>query len=107
MNLYLDDTRDAPPGWVLVRTADECVDVLRSGVVESLSLDHDLAAEHYAGKEGREATGYHVVMWMAEHSVWPAKITLHTMNPAGRDAMAQAIRRYAPHVELRIAPPYT
>lgn len=120
MKVYLDDVRRAPPGWQRAYTADECIEALRSGNVEELSLDHDLAAEHYDesnwqridthGYTGsldranyKEKTGYAVVEWMIENGVWPKLVILHTMNPVGRDNMRRAIERHAPeHVKLEI-----
>jgi len=82
--VWLDDIRKKPFGFdVWVNTADEAIAALAVGDVELISLDHDLAAEHYPDAGGgygegsldrsrfREKTGYDVVLWMAEHNVWP------------------------------------
>lgn len=87
MKLYLDDYRKPPNGWTLATTADECIEVLKSGLVTELSLDHDLAGEK---------TGYEVVKWMVENNVFPPLIIIHTMNPVGRQRMFDTILRYAP-----------
>jgi hypothetical protein len=110
VRIYLDDVRKAPDGWQRVKTADACIAALKCGGVDELSLDHDLADEHYpeasAGMYGgngapqydsyREKTGFAVVEWMIENDVWPSLIILHTMNPVGRDNMRRAIERHAP-----------
>lgn len=110
MKLWLDDERLPPDDtWVWAKTAPDAIEHLKSGVVVEVSLDHDLAAEHYdpAMYEGVEAydalregfsalTGYDVVKWMAENTVWPSVIRVHTMNPAGGLAMRQVINRWAP-----------
>lgn len=41
MNVFLDDEREPPNGFILVRNIYECIEFLRSGEVEILSLDHD------------------------------------------------------------------
>lgn len=109
MRVYLDDERSAPIGWHLVTSADACIELLKTGKVEGLSLDHDLAPEHYASSgytgPSHEPTGHAVVLWMAENSVWPGHVILHTMNPVGRQNMLATIRRHAPvstKVEVRI-----
>lgn len=112
MRVYLDDIRRAPVGWTRVKTAAQCIERLRSGKVEELSLDHDLAPEHYEAMTGyvpagpsEVPTGLAVVDWMVEHKVWPSVIILHTMNPAGRANMQRTIERHAPEhvrVEVRI-----
>lgn len=101
--VFLDDMRGPwGPEWHLVKTYDECIEALKTGTVEHLSLDHDLSEQHYNGELGNEKTGYHVVLWMAENSVWPSRtLIVHTMNPAGRERMMKTASRYAPdHVRV-------
>lgn len=94
INIYLDDLRPAPDGFILVETAVECIEKLIkfSGKVNILSLDHDL---------GGERTGYDVVKLMVDmyqrgNNLFPKTIILHTANPVGRENMAQLIKRYKP-----------
>ena len=105
IRLWLDDDlvdRAAPEGWVHVTTAPEAVEMLVAARVVELSLDHDLGDDEVAGR------GVDVVDFIAEQQetggpiLWPRDgITLHTANPAGREAMARTIRRYAPsHANL-------
>ena len=42
MRVYLDDERKPPEGWQLVKWPDEAIALLEQGVVEEISLDHDL-----------------------------------------------------------------
>lgn len=102
MKVWLDDIREpwryGCLGWTWVKTYAEAVELLRTGTVTQISLDHDLAWEHYPGSGVSEAgykekTGRHVIDWMEEHSVWPEKISLHTMNPAGRENMEKILKR--------------
>ena len=59
MKVYLDDVRQAPEGWVRTYTVAETIELLKTGEVVELSLDHDLAPEHYAGQLDSR-TGYAV-----------------------------------------------
>ena len=59
MKVWLDDVREAPEGWIHIRTPEEAIDLLRSGAVEEISLDHDLGIFTEEG----EATGYDVLLW--------------------------------------------
>ena len=45
MNVYLDDVRKAPIGWMQTRTAAETIETIidYQGEINTLSLDHDLA----------------------------------------------------------------
>jgi hypothetical protein len=102
MNLWLDDIRVPPRGiWHWVKTADEAIKALRTFRYEWASLDHDLADEHYnnqAGTDFREKTGYDVVLWMAEHEIWPSKgVVIHSWNFPGADRMRKVVDRYGPY----------
>ena len=89
MKVYLDDERVAPTGWVRVRWPDEAIELLRSGEVRELSLDHDLG-------DDERGTGYDVLLWIEEqvacHRFIPPLITVHSANPAARIRMEAAIR---------------
>ena len=110
MNLWLDDMRPAPVGWIHATTVADAKKILLTGEVERASLDHDLGAcqvcmqgrtpeqwlaeseytqmpncEHYE-------TGYTLVCWMEETGNWPKeKPVVHSRNPVGREKMQQAI----------------
>ena len=91
LRVWLDDERPIPTGYdIHVRTANEAIELLKTGKVEVISLDHDL------GDVGG-ATGYDVAKFIAEaafHNRIPRLcVRLHTMNPVGRDNMAAAIRQ--------------
>lgn len=99
MILWLDDVR--PPwkhGYIgadWVKTADEAIALLNTGLVTFASLDHDLSEQATIGQPAPgEKTGYTVVCWMEEHNVWPINgVRVHSMNPAGRLRMQQVIDR--------------
>jgi len=87
MKIYLDDVRyDCSSGWVLVKTAGEAIAWLKTGVVEEISLDHDL---------GDTLTGLDVLNWIErkvfEDGFKPPKMYVHSMNPVGRKNMLVAI----------------
>ncbi len=116
MKLYLDDMREPPAGWTLVRDISAAKLALESGAVTDASLDHDLGAcrECMAGRSIEEfmddhqnqampfcshvGTGYDLVCWMEHSGHWPSgTISVHSANPVGRKRMLQAITR---HLEL-------
>lgn len=86
MNVYLDDVREALPGWTLVRTAAEAIALLEGGEVINLSLDHDL---------GGDSTAMEVVNWIEEAVVYrdfhPPEMVIHSANPVGRANLQRAI----------------
>ena len=94
MKLWLDDIREAPEGWKWVKCAEAAIQALKTGNVTEVSLDHDLSFNDYTGKISQgNLTGYDVVLWMEMYNVWPKKITVHSMNPVGRQRMAVVINR--------------
>lgn len=88
MRVWLDDVRPMPSDFThWAKTADEAIALLKTGLVEEISLDHDL---------GLEKTGYTVALFIEESayngSLLPLKIKIHSQNPVGKEKMKQAIR---------------
>lgn len=86
MKLWLDDLRPIPPGYTHhVKTAEECIELLKSGEVEEISLDHDL---------GHEKTGYDVAKWIEANAanIKPMRLRVHSQNPVGVQNIKAALR---------------
>lgn len=113
INLWLDDYRPAPSGWLHVKTVADAKLHLEARRVRKASLDHDLGACETCmdGKDIDEwleasdcqsmphcdhvGTGYDLCLWMAETGHWPMESpTVHSANPVGRDRMRGVIARY-------------
>ena len=95
MKVYLDDERETPAGWVRVYWPDEAIELLQTGKVVEISLDHDL------GDDDR-GTGYDVVLWIEEAVITrgfnPPVIVVHSANSSAREKMElgiQAIKRFS------------
>lgn len=87
MNVWLDDVREAPKGWIRAYTSKHAIALLETGTVKAISLDHDLG-DDVAG------TGYSVLLWieeLASAGMQPPLIMIHTANPAARTRMYQAV----------------
>lgn len=94
IKLYLDDIRD-PKGsdFVVVRTAEEAIDLVRSGNVEYISFDHDL---------GTDLTGYDVAL-VVEELVYRGEIQMpewnvHSANPVGSRKIEQCMKNAEKYV---------
>ncbi len=89
MKIYLDDERNTPEGWVRVYWPEEAIELLKSGKVCEISLDHDLG-------DDERGTGYDVVLWIEEqvalHGFVPPKIAVHSANVSARNKMEAGIR---------------
>ena len=94
LKVYLDDERIAPDGWVQARWPDEVIELLKTGKVAELSLDHDLG-------DDRRGTGYDVLLWLEEQVICsrfkPPVIRVHTANASARLKMEAAIRSIQLH----------
>ena len=89
MKVFLDDVREAPEGYVQAKDVRQAIDLLITGEVSEISLDHDLGDENVHG------TGYGVLLWI-ENRVhtenWiPPKMIIHSANPPAREKMQSCI----------------
>ena len=80
------------PGYELthVRTAQEAINRLKAGGFDVVFLDHDLGGQVFVASGA--GTGYEVADWLAKNEAQkPAVVVIHTLNPAGQDAMKKAL----------------
>lgn len=84
INLYLDDLRDCPEGFVIARTVEEAKEYFKNFEIGILSLDHDLGVD---GKGNLLPTGYDLVKYICEEGLRADVIACHTDNSVGRDNM--------------------
>lgn len=88
MKVYLDDERPVPVGWIGVRWPEEAIEILKTGKVTDISLDHDLGDDDHG-------TGYDVILWIEEAVATaqfkPPAITVHSANPSARQKMESGI----------------
>ena len=89
MRVYLDDERATPDGWIRVYWPEEAIELLESGQVEEISLDHDLGDDAHG-------TGYDVVLWIEEavavRGFKPPRIHVHSANSSAKEKMLSGIR---------------
>lgn len=88
INVYLDDMRPCPKGFVLARNASECIALLEDCEIDILSLDHDLGLD--------EPTGYDVAKYMVERGLFARNIYLHSSSAIGRSKMFQLLYKHKP-----------
>ena len=94
INVWLDDERETPEGWVNFKTAWDCIEFMKnnSGKVDIISLDHDL------GDDFEHGTGYNVICWIEEQIhvnnefIPPNDIRIHTANASARQKMENALK---------------
>lgn len=89
VNIFLDDLRKAPDGFLHVRSYDECVQALldHNGSVNALCLDNNL------GKGNK--TGGDVAVWMIRNDIiFPKTIYIHTANFAERSFIYSVLNNH-------------
>lgn len=98
MKLYVDDLRKCPEGWQLARTVTEAIRILATGMVEKISLDHDIVSDgsgfYIHMDESYEPIAYYIAL-MPKKPI----VRFHTANyDAGRN-MARIIGCPFDHVD--------
>ena len=89
MNIWLDDIRIAPEGWVHVHNMDELEELVKKQgkkfEVDVMSFDYHLS---------HPKKGIDVMKYLADLSVkhktdryWPKEIRYHTNDPKGEEVM--------------------
>ena len=98
MKVYLDDEREASEEWVRVRWPEEAIELVKTGQVTDLSLDHDLG-------DDERGTGYDVVLWIEEAVATggfvPPRIVVHSANAPARAKMEAGLERIRELIEQR------
>lgn len=97
MKLWLDDYRQAPEGWMHVRTAAEAISVLEKGGITEISLDYHLGDF----RDDLQYAGRAVSAWIARGAhagtVPRIKWHIHSDSIEGRATMLhhmEAAERY-------------
>ncbi|QJD82553.1 cyclic-phosphate processing receiver domain-containing protein [Cohnella herbarum] len=88
INVYLDDIRPCPRGFVVARSAEECLLLLSVSDVDVLSLDFELG---YG-----QPNGLAVVQGIVVSGKYPKRIFVHSSSMMGRSQMVQALRAANP-----------
>ncbi|MEC4565409.1 cyclic-phosphate processing receiver domain-containing protein [Paenibacillus sp. CMAA1739] len=88
IDLYVDDLRDCPEGFVVARTYYEAIRILEHRNVGILTLDHDLGEDVFGNEM---PNGYDLVKYFCEHGLKADKIYIHTDNPVGRQNMYETL----------------
>lgn len=87
INLYLDDLRACPESFVLAKTVDEAIELIKNNKIGIMSLDHDLG-----NIDGTILpTGYDLVKYICEFGIECDTIFIHTDNPVGRESMYETL----------------
>lgn len=94
MKVFLDDERDTLAGWVRTYWPEEVIELLKSGNVTEVSLDHDLGDDAHG-------TGYSVLLWIEEqvivNGMRPPALLVHSANSSARRKMEAAIASIYQH----------
>ncbi len=84
VNVFLDDYRHCPEGYILAKDIDECIDLLLHFSIDHLSLDHDL--------ESKTRNGLMLVHYMVEKQLFAERITIHSANSGAGKQMFRYLK---------------
>ncbi|WEK55824.1 MAG: cell division protein FtsJ [Candidatus Cohnella colombiensis] len=88
INVYLDDVRPCPQGFVVARSASDCLLLLSECEVNVLSLDFELGFG--------EPNGLTVVHGMIAGGHYPREVYVHSSSKLGREFMVRDLRAAEP-----------
>jgi len=94
MIVWLDDERPMPADFdTHVKTAYEAIELLKTGQVTEISLDHDLGDTFCRPSN----CGYEVAKFIEEgaanNTLKRIRVWCHSQNPVGKQKIKQAIRK--------------
>lgn len=88
MKIWVDDVRQAPPGYVWCRSVNEAKYVIsHSKYIEIIDVDHD------AGDYAADGGDYIRLLDWLEETDRNYSIRIHSMNPVGVENMRRIIHR--------------
>lgn len=95
--LYLDDVRPCPQGFVLARSFDEAIELIKAnGCPSFISFDHDLGLI----PNEVELNGHSLAKWLVEKDLDDQIIpdhfdyNIHSANSLGRDNIKGLLDQY-------------
>lgn len=98
MKIYLEDERTTPGGWVRVYWPDGAIELIRTGQVTQISLDHDPG-------DDKRGTGFDIVLCIEEqialHGFFRPLMKVHSANVSARTKMENGIRAIEAMVSRR------
>lgn len=88
MKLFVDDLRSPPSGWEIARTVSDAIRILATGLVDEISLDHEIRTEccRLVSYETFEPVAYYIKLMVVK-----PRVRIHTANVAAGLKMAQII----------------
>lgn len=84
MNIFMDDMRPAEYGFVLARTVDEALKLVRENEVEILSLDYNMGI--------RKKNGLDFVNEFCQEGLFAKKIIIHSNDIFGVKKMIEKLQ---------------
>jgi hypothetical protein len=105
--LWHDDVRRPPDdSWLWARTNAQAIEILDAGGVTEASLDYDLGLEDVDPDlddayrligPSPNGTGEDLARWMCDHRLVPPKLSVHSWNPRGAEAIAAVFEQAGFH----------
>lgn len=92
-SLFLDDVREAPIGFDVVRSFEEFTAYIeKNGVPDLISFDHDLGYN----ESSSEKTGYDCAKWLLDNGHTLKRWRIHSANPVGAERIRNLLEGRTP-----------
>lgn len=103
IKLFVDDIRDAPEGWHLVRTVTEAIRALATApvTITEVSCDHDITHHGMTCPETFEPVIRYIALMPSDRR--PLKVRIHTANAVGARKLKKIIQDAGIPVEVNLA----
>ena len=85
MNVFMDDQRPCPAGFILATTAEQALELIRNNKVHTLSLDYNMGF--------RQRNGLYFADVFCKERLHVEEIHLHTNDPIGQHYMLDRIQK--------------
>ncbi|WP_440603267.1 cyclic-phosphate processing receiver domain-containing protein [Bacillus sp. GB_SG_008] len=85
MNVYMDDQRPCPAGFMLATTVEQALNFVRNNRVHTLSLDYNMGL--------RQKNGLYFIDIFCKEGLHVEKIHLHTNDTIGQHYMLNRIQK--------------
>ena len=98
INLFKQIFRNS--NLLIVTNIDDFIREIRRDVFDRIYMDHDLGGGAFVPSEN-ETTGYQAAKYMVEYDLQKeAEIIIHSMNPAGAEAMRNVLHKNEYNVQV-------
>jgi hypothetical protein len=93
IQLWLDDWRTPPDGWVWVKRADTAIALIEEGEVDAVDLDFDLSVSDKTGATGLDVAKAITKYAMDGEGKEIRRLQIHSESPEGKKQLKRELAK--------------